>query len=423
MRHITIYECFDTLQITKNPTENAITVEEADELNRYIIKENLKQSNISWGRNSIIFINYVGFIKLSTVSIEILPKINISSKEYHQSRKALINMLNKSGIIKFNYSNVGMLNMYKMSLNEILTLIFAKTLQKELVKGPYLEYVNIEENSKALKGSIVVKEHIKNISSCRSDIYCRYEEFSINNKLNQILNTCIDKSIKSVKNSDTIKILNHLKVVYSDVSTIDITNKEAMDFKFTRLNSRFESSLLLAKMILNGYSSTGNKGDDKSFAILFEMNEVYERYISNLLSIHLEDYIVHSQHTKYKLLRNEKTSKNIFSLKPDIVIEHNKKYKIIIDTKWKKIDSNTIRHGVKREDFYQMYAYLTKYEDANAAILLYPSNENIHNDDEYLESWSLEDEQSKKIRVYNIGLDNEEKTVKKLRNIIQSNLN
>ena len=70
-----------------------------------------------------------------------------------------------------------------------------------------------------------------------------------------------------------------------------------------------------------------------------------------------------------------------------------------------------------------MYAYLTKYEDANAAILLYPSNENIHNDYEYLESWSLEDEQSKKIRVYNISLDNEEKTVKKLRNIIQSNLN
>ena len=214
MRHITIYECFDTLQITKNPTENTITVEEADELNRYIIKESLKQSNISWGRNSITFINYVGFIKLSTVSIEILPKINISSKEHHKSRKALINILNKSGIIKFNYSNVGMLNMYNMSLNEILTLIFAKTLQRELVKGPYLEYVNIEENSKALKGSIVVKEHIKNISSCRSDVYCRYEEFSMNNKLNQILNTCINKSIKDVKNSDTIKILNHLKVVY-----------------------------------------------------------------------------------------------------------------------------------------------------------------------------------------------------------------
>ena len=211
MRHITIYECFNTLSITKNPTDSTITVEEADELNRYIAKENLKQSNISWGRNSITFINYVGFIKLSTVCIEILPKINVSSNEYHASRKALINMLNKSGIIKFNYSNLGMLSIYNMSLNEILTLVFAKTLQRELVKGPYLEYVNIEENSKTLKGSVIVKEHIKNISSCRSDIYCRYEEFSIDNKLNQILNLCIDKSIKQVINSDTIKILKQLK--------------------------------------------------------------------------------------------------------------------------------------------------------------------------------------------------------------------
>ena len=228
MRHITIYECFDTLQITKNPTENTITVEEADELNRYIIKESLKQSNISWGRNSITFINYVGFIKLSTVSIEILPKINISSKEHHKSRKALINILNKSGIIKFNYSNVGMLNMYNMSLNEILTLIFAKTLQRELVKGPYLEYVNIEENSKALKGSIVVKEHIKNISSCRSDVYCRYEEFSMNNKLNQILydefdkmdvfTTCIVGIIDSKSNTLDISNAGHYCPIIIDNS-------------------------------------------------------------------------------------------------------------------------------------------------------------------------------------------------------------
>lgn len=421
MRHITIYECFDTLNITKTPTDKTITVEESDELNRYITKKNLKQANISWGRNSITFINYVGFIKLSTVSIEILPKINLSHTDHHQSRRALINMLNKSKILNFSYSNIGMLNIYNMSLNEILALIFAKTLQRELVKGPYLEYINIEENTKALKGSIVVKEHIKNISRSKSDVYCRFEEFSIDNRLNQILNTCITKCIKEVINSDTLKILRHLKVVYSDVSTIDFSNSKELDFKFTRLNSRFESSLLLAKMILQGYFSTGNKGEDKSFAILFEMNDVYERYITNLLIMHLDDYIIHSQHTKHKLLMNEKTNKSIFSLKPDIVIEQNKNPKIIIDTKWKKLDYNANRHGVKREDFYQMYAYLTKYKDANAAILLYPSDGSNKYDD-YLESWYLEDDISKKIRVYHIELDNEEKTLMKLMNIINSNL-
>ena len=50
--------------------------------------------------------------------------------------------------------------MYKMSLNEILTLIFAKTLQKELVKGPYLEYVNIEENSKAARESASISNEL-----------------------------------------------------------------------------------------------------------------------------------------------------------------------------------------------------------------------------------------------------------------------
>lgn len=422
MRHITIYECFDALQITKHPTHESITQEEADELNTYIIKEKLKQTNISWSRDSITFINYVGFIKLSTVSIEILPKIDINSNDYKGSRKSLINMLNKSGIINFNYSNIGMLNIYNMNLNEILSLIFARTLQRELVKGPYLEYINIEENTKALKGSMVVKDHIKNIANGISDVFCRFEEFSIDNRLNQIFSTCISKTIMNVRNSDTIKILNHLKVIFSDVSDIDISSN-VLEYKFTRLNSRFEPSLLLAKMILSGYSSIGNKGEDKSFAILFEMNDVYEKYITNLLMLNLDDFMIHSQHSNHKLLRNEKTSKSIFTLKPDIVVEVDNKEKIIIDTKWKSIGEGLNRHGVKREDFYQMYAYLTKYEDANVAILLYPSNDKIKNfNNEFIESWYLDNDKSKKIRVYSIDLCNEEATVKNLKRIIKNNL-
>lgn len=423
MRHITIYECFDALQITKYPTHKSITQEEADELNTYIIKEKLKQNNISWSRDSITFINYVGFIKLSTVSIEILPKIDINSSDYEGSRKSLINMLNKSGIINFNYSNIGMLNIYNMNLNEILALIFAKILQRELVKGPYLEYINIEENAKALKGSIVVKDHIRNIANGISDVFCRFEEFSIDNRLNQIFNTCISNIIMNVRNSDTIKILNHLKVIFSDVSYIDISNRNVLEYKFTRLNSRFEPSFLLAKMILNSYSSIGNKGEDKSFAILFEMNDVYEKYITNLLMLNLDDCIIHSQHSNHKLLRNEKTNKSIFALKPDIVVEIDDKEKIIIDTKWKNIGEGLNRHGVKREDFYQMYAYLTKYKDANVAILLYPSNNKIKKfDNEFIESWYLDNDKNKKIRVYSIDLCNEENTVKNLKRIIKNNL-
>ena len=312
MRHITIYECNDKLKITKEESTTSITYKEADELNRYIETKKLDKTNIVWSRDSVLFIDYVGFIKLSTVSIEILLKIDINKNNYECSRKALINMLNKSGIINFNYSELGMLSMYKMNLEEILALIFSKTLQSQLMRGPYLEYVNVEENSKALKGSILVKEHIKNISRYRSDVFCKFEEFSIDNTLNQIFNTCIKKIIRNIKSSETLKILSHINVVFSEVGYIDVNNKKILDYKFNRLNSRFEPSLLLAKMLLNGFSSIGNKGDDKSFAILFEMNDVYEKYITNLLRLNLNKYSVHSQHSKYKLLKNEKTDRDIF---------------------------------------------------------------------------------------------------------------
>lgn len=420
MRHITIYECYDNLKITNEGSNRSISIKEADELNRYIESQKLDNRNIIWSRDDVIFINYVGFIKLSTVSIEILPKVNINSSDHEGSRKSLLNMLSKSGIINFNYSNLGMLSVYKMDLNEILALIFAKTLQSQLIRGPYLEYINVEENSKALKGSLLVKEHIKNISRCSSDVFCKFEEFSIDNTLNQIFNTCIRKTIKNVKNSETLKILSHINVIFSEVSYIDISNKKILDYKFSRLNSRFEPSLLLAKMLLNGYSSIGNKGDDKSFAILFEMNDVYERYITNLLRLSLDKYEVHSQHSNYKLLKNEKNDRDIFLLQPDIVIEVEGKEKLIIDTKWKKIDGSLNRHGVKRDDFYQMYAYLTRYEDVKSAILLYPSSSDSSS--EYLESWYLEHNKNKKIRVYEVSLYDEVKTLETLKNIVGNNI-
>lgn len=421
MRYITIYECYDKLNIGKNSSEKSITYEEAEELERYIINEKLDSNNILWSRDSITFINYVGFIKLSTVSIEILPKIYINSSDYDGSRKALLNMLNKSGIVKFNYSSLSMLNIYDMNLNEIFSLIFARTLQKQLSKGAYLEYINIEENTKSLKGKILVKDHIKNISRGSSNVFCKFEEFSINNKLNKIFKTCIYKIVRNVKNFETIKILSHMQVVFSEVNYIDTSSKDNLDYKFTRLSSRFEENFLLAKMILGSYSSIGNKGSDKSFAILFEMNNVYERYITNLLRRNLDKYIIHSQHNKYKLLRNENTDKDIFSLILDIVIEVDNKERLIIDTKWKRINESKNRHGVKREDLYQMYAYLTRYKDVKSSILLYPSAHEDNKDD-FLESWYLESDKEKKIRIYTIDLYNEANTIDTLKYIISKNL-
>lgn len=63
-----------------------------------------------------------------------------------------------------------------------------------------------------------------------------------------------------------------------------------------------------------------------------------------------------------------------------------------------------------------MYAYLTRYKDVKASILLYPSD---YKDDKekLLESWYLHDNKEKKMRVYTVDLYDEANTIYILKDI------
>lgn len=400
--------------------EKVISKKESDELYNYVVSEKLDMDNIVWGKDTIRFINYVGYIRLSTVSIEILPKISINKNNPELGRKALLNMLSKCGILKINYSEISSLKLHKQSLNEILAYLFSKKLQRELTKGPYGEYVPIEENSNSLKGNLLVREQIKNIASCTPKAFCRYEEFSIDNKLNQMLSYFVKIIMKNIRNKETLKLLRFSETILGDVDEKSIRLNDVKSYKFNRLNQRFEEAFILGKMIVLGESSLGTLGGTKAYSILFKMNEIFELYIGKLLGELLQEETVHMQHSKYKLLMNEETNKGVFKLIPDIVIEKNGVESIILDTKWKSVASSYNRHGVKREDLYQMYAYLTRYKNANTVILLYPHNERIEGKEgEYLESWYLDDERHKKVRVYAVNLESEKKTLESLDKIVK----
>lgn len=399
--------------------EKIISRREAHELYNYAISKKLDMDNILWERDTLRFINYVGYIRLSTVSIEILPKISLNGSA-ELERKALLNMLFKCGVLKVNYSEISSLKLYKQSLNEILAYLFSKKLQKELGKGVYGEYVYIEENINSLKGSLRVQEQIKNMSSHSSKAFCRFEEFSRDNKLNKILSFFVKEVMKNVKNRETLKLLRISEMILGEVDERSITLNEVNNFSFNRLNKPFEDAFTLGKMIVLGESALGNLGGNKAYSILFKMNEIFEIYIGKILKQLLYKETVHMQHSKYKLLIKEESNRGVFKLIPDIVIEKNGIESVIIDTKWKGVDSKFNRHGVKREDLYQMYAYLTRYKNVSTVILLYPYNERIEGEDgEYLESWYLDEEEHKRVRVYAVNLENEKETLKSLDKIVR----
>ena len=82
------------------------------------------------------------------------------------------------------------------------------------------------------------------------------------------------------------------------------------------------------------------------------MDELFEKYIANLLDTCIEHRVM-SQHKKYKLMINEFNDREVYPLKPDIVVLHNDSEKLIIDTKWKFINGSKNRHGVKEKIYFK----------------------------------------------------------------------
>ncbi|MDF9528432.1 McrC family protein [Bacillus cereus] len=419
MKNIVLTECHDVIGINGNVGDKkTITPSQADELAKFIETQKLKSEYISWGNKSIKFINYVGFIQCSTFSIEILPKVALHNN-FNQMRKVLIGMLNDCGYLNVKTSTLSQLQLIDGSLLEIFGRIYASHLFKELTKGIMMEYQQVENNLMMLKGSLIVRKHItENLSRNKKYMaYCEYEERTINHEINQVFLAANQLLLKNIQDIETQKLLKQIDHMLDGVQPRTFSKKQLTRINLDRINKRFEAPLLLAKQFLMNVTASFSVKNNNSFSFLFEMNDLFEKYITALVK-QVTKHAVYEQHKEYKLLVNENNGNDIFQLKPDIVVDTGNT-QIIIDTKWKTL-TNGNRSGVKREDLFQMYAYLTRYERAKTAILLYPKQLEFEIDNtKYVHSWYLHANKDKRLRVYGVSLESKDKTFKELQNIFQ----
>lgn len=417
MKHLVVDEGTSRIPITRENKDDALTLAEAKELREYIKTQKLERQYFLWSLESLKIINYVGFIQLSTVSIEILPKVSSQKNP----REVLLKMLIVSRYLDIDYSPLASLQLAKRNLFEIFGYIFALRLKQELFYGIYSTYQECEDNLSFQKGKIVFSRQINNAMKHIPKAYCNYHEFTADNEMNRLFKFVINLLLRKIRTAKTLDLLRYCLLNFPNVSDVTPNIIDADKVFFDRTNQRFYPSFSLAKIFLANCSTVSTAGGYFSFSILFKMNDLFERYVSIVAKKALTSYKVNLQHKEIKLLINEKTNKGVFWLKPDIVVE-SESNQLIIDTKWKVISSQYFRHGVARDDYFQMYAYLTRYASAQGAILLYPYNESIASGPGApLESYFLENNDTKKLKVYSISWDDSEKTTQEIKKIVREN--
>lgn len=339
--------------------------------------------------------NFVGVIQTKDgTTIEILPKI-AQNYDPKQAKEILFKMLRTLRNSPFRNFNSAHLQSAKMPIFEIFITMFLDELAKLIQCGIKSDYLAREENFPFLKGKLKMGEHIKQNFIHKERFFVEYEEFSSDRIENRLIKTSLQYLYKrSSSNRNQQRIREFLFVFDSIAPSVDFKT----DFSKVKLNRQmkdYEQVLIWCKTFLENNSFSPYKGNDLSFALLFDMNLLFESYVAAYLRRQYEH--ITTQDKTHHLAYENGLGK--FRLKPDIVIHHNEQM-IIADTKWKILDKEKTNNGVTQSDMYQLYAYGTKYEQCKDMYLIYPkSNEVSGNHFHYFNQSTCESNQGLNLKV------------------------
>ena len=367
---------FEYLQYKDNTKDNFIKKETFDSLEKFVLENEktaqyLKITTKKGFGKVFQAQNYVGVIQTKDgTTIEILPKIKNATTE--KSKDILIKMLKTLKNSPFKNLSVANLKSSKIPLFEIFISMFLEELTVLVRNGIKSDYISKEENLKFLKGKLKISEQIKYNTIHKERFFVQYEEFISNRVENRLIKTTLQFLYNKSKLNKNQQRIREFLFVFDE---IEISHNIKTDFSKIKLNRQmkdYEQVLLWCKTFLFENSFSPYKGNDIAFALLFDMNLLFESFVYSYLKKSSNFQDIKSQDRTHHLAYENGIGR--FRLKPDIVINGGK---IIADTKWKILSEDKAYNGVLQDDMYQLYAYGTKYDNCEKIYLIYPFDELI----------------------------------------------
>ncbi len=300
--------------------------------------------------------HYCGIINYDGKDFYILPKI--ADQDDEKNLNIFIYMLMYAYNIKAQNEQIAnSKNEKSNTIFEVFIQLFVKNLFEQFQRGVYREYITEQDNLTVLKGKYLINENLK-YNFTKSKIYCEYDEFSMDNQLNQFFLYAVKILMRFAKDK---KLLKQCELVLDEVTCKEF-NIDSLHVNFNRLNSRFKNSFEFAILLLKKSIPLFEK-DKKSFAFLFKMNELFEKFIAKMVKENYDNVTIPNRNKDFGGL----------SLRPDIIKDN----MIIIDCKYKCMSDNK---EASTEDKYQMYVYANNFKFVNgtkivnSTMLLYPKH-------------------------------------------------
>jgi 5-methylcytosine-specific restriction enzyme subunit McrC len=321
--------------------------------------------------NGVKFNSYVGVIQIGRVTIEVLPKadkrINKDSADEQTKdawKRILLEMLKKSGMINMVSLTHADLKLRNTSLLDLYINHFLNEVETILRQGLVKHYRQNKGNVLALKGRMLFHQQITKNRLHKERFYTEHQVYDYNHIVNQILIKALDVLERLPNSSLYLDRILRLKMAFPELEDVHVNESTFKRLQLNRKTQSYSRSLQLAKLIILNYSPDIQGGKEDVLAILFDMNELWERYVFKMLQKEQKEFNYSVSYQNRKKFWNNKL------IKPDIVLKLGSET-LVIDTKWKLVDANRPSDA----DLKQMYTY-NMYWEANKSMLLYPTSEN-----------------------------------------------
>jgi 5-methylcytosine-specific restriction enzyme subunit McrC len=330
------------------------------------------------GRRVIQVTSFVGVIRSPDgYQIEVLPKVGKAiGGGFIEARALLISMLCCLPGFRHIQTDRAQLMARHMPLLEIFILEFLRAVERVVKRGLRSEYSSRQDNMFALRGKLLMAPHLRQNISRADRFFTEHDEFSINRPENRLLHATLLRVLLLSASQANQQLARELRFVFADVPVSEQTRSDFQRVRLGRGMAYYADALAWARLILDEETPLTGAGRHTAPSLLFPMEAVFEAFVAKHLVLQVSRPLtVKVQARSHHLVRHR--DQNWFRLKPDMLIRDADCDVLVLDTKWKLLDSlkanGSEKYGLSQGDFYQLQAYGQSYLDGKGdVVLIYP---------------------------------------------------
>lgn len=258
----------------------------------------------------------------------------------------------------------------EQGLSDVIAHLLCTHIERALARGMLKGYQHREDALMTVRGRVRFADQVSRRHGRLLPVECAYDEFTEDIELNRQLRAALERiSTLPLRSDEVIDRLRRLRSRFVDVARVRYRPDRIPTVRFHRLNDHFRHAGSLAGLVLQNVTPEHGHGTARSQAFLFDMNAVFENFVTVALREALgADEDSFPQNARSRRLRLDR--KERIRLKPDLSWWRDGTCRFVGDVKYKRVEAAGIEHG----DLYQLLAY-TVATELRSGMLIYAAGE------------------------------------------------